>query len=52
MMGVGSGRRDPWRPVSAGRGVGKRFARPTDHPAPGVGAIPVPAGCTCRPSRA
>jgi len=25
------GRRDPWRPVLAGRGVGKRFARPADH---------------------
>src|ERR1700722_13867438 len=27
----GSGRRDPWRPVPAGRGVGKRFAQPADH---------------------
>jgi hypothetical protein len=32
MTGVGSGRRDPWRPVPAGRGVGKRFARPADFP--------------------
>src|ERR1700748_3893672 len=36
MTGVGSGRRDPWRPVPAGRGVGKLFARPANHPDPGV----------------
>ena len=40
MTGVDSGRRDPWRPVSAGRGVGKRFAQPTDHPDPRIGAAP------------
>ena len=51
MTGVDSGRRDPWRPVPAGRGVGKRFAQPTDHPDP-CRRDPVPAGCTCRPSRA
>src|ERR1700677_2949456 len=31
MTGTGSGRRDPWRPVPAGRSVGKRFARPALH---------------------
>src|ERR1700729_1062857 len=49
MTGIDSGRRDPWRPVSAGRGVGKRFARPTGHLDPRVGAIPVPAGARAGP---
>src|ERR1700757_196001 len=40
--GVNSGRRDPWRPVPGGRGVGKRFARPTGHP----GSRASPAGLT------
>src|ERR1700758_771117 len=47
MTGVGSGRRDPWRPVPAGRGVGKRFARPADHSHPGLGQERAgPAGLT------
>jgi len=41
--GIGSGCRDPWRSVSAGRGVGKRFAWPADHPDPRVGQERVPA---------